>query len=648
MPTLPLEQPAFVFAVLFLAVLVAPLLAERARAPAMIGLLLAGTALGPTGSGILERSGVVESLGGVGLLYLMFVSGLDLDLEGFEEDRADSVVFGALTFAVPTLVVIPVALAFDLSPAAAVMLAAAFASHTLLTFPIAQRFGIVRNRAITATLGATLISTVVALLMLAVAAAAGAGRTDPAFWIGFPLGLAAFVFVTLRGLPRVTRWVFRGAGQGRAVRLTFLLAAMFTVSAAADLLGIEPIVGAFLAGLAVNRFVGEGTLVRERLEVLGSALFIPLFLIATGMLIDPLAVVTDRRILAMGGAFTAATAGSKWIAAWLAARRLGFGRDELGMMFSLTTGQAAGALAAVIVAADLDLVGQPVVDATVLVILVTALVAALTGQRFAPRVPLPQLRTGGLGHRVVVPVANPHTAGDLVALAGLIAGPDHGSVVAVNVLDHDAPREELLEHRAVTAGAERAALRVGAEADSLVRIDANPTTGVIHTVAEHGGTSILVGWKGFTSRREAFFGSVIDAIIARASVPVLVAHPGTDPDVRRVVLSLTRHELSRLGERTLELAIDVAVRFATQAEVALLVVTQDPAEALRAHLPPDGVVETEVSQDERAQPIALRDLTGPGDLVVTGVPPTRGRLGHRAIRVGRAIPDRTLIVVVPH
>lgn len=648
MPSLPLDQPAFVFGLLFLVVLVAPLVAERARAPGLVGLLLAGTLIGPNGLGLLERAGLVETLGGVGLLYLMFVSGLDLDLDGFREDRRDSIVFGIATFVVPTVVVVAVALGFGLVPAAALMLASAFASHTLLSYPYVQRFGIVRNRAITATLGGTLLATLAALLLLAFAAAAGTGRTDPAFWVLFPLGLAAFVAGSLWGLPRLTRWVFRGVGQDRAVRLTFILVAMFTISALADLVRIEPIVGAFLAGLAVNRFVGEGTLVRERLEVLGSSLFIPLFLISTGMLIDPVAIFGEPRTLAMGAGFTGAALGSKWLAAWPVARWLGFDRDERGMMVSLSVGQAAGALAAVIVAADLDLIEQDVVDATVMVILVTALVAALLGQRYAPRIAPPPKALGTLGQRVVVPVANPRTAGPLVELAGLVAGPDHGSVVAVNVLDHDAAPKEVEEHRLVTAAAERAALRVGAEAESLVRIDANPSAGIVHTVVERTGTCVLLGWKGYANRREDFFGSIIDTVIGTSTVPVLLAHPGVDETISRVVLSLSRQDLSASSERALFLAVDVAERLAVQAEAPLQVLSQEDERTTRTAVRPPRGSDMAVEHDPRAQPIALRARTRAGDLVVIGVLPTGGRLEHRAVRVGRAIRDRTLVVAIPH
>lgn len=648
MPTLPLDQPAFVFGVLFLVILVAPLLAERARAPGLIGLLLAGTLIGPHGLGLLERGGAIEALGGVGLLYLMFAGGIDLDLDGFREDVRDSLIFGGATFVVPGVINFAVATAFGLSLPAAVIISAAFTSHTLLTLPLVQRFGITGNRAITATLGATLLSTVAALIMLAVAAAAGAGETGPVFWVTFPIGLAVFTIATVFGIPRLTRWFFRGVGQDRTVRLTYVLVILFVVSAAADLVRIEPIVGAFLAGMAVNRFVGTGSLVRERLDVLGSSLFIPLFLIATGMLVDPVAVASDPATLLMGGGFALAAIGSKVLSAWPTGRLLGFDRAEITMMVSLTSGQAAGALAAVIVAENLGLVGERVLNATIFVILVTVMVATLLGQRAAPRVAAPARRTAGLGHRIIVPVANPVTAEPLVELAGLVAAADHGEVIAVNVLGFDASASEVDEHRRITAQAETAALRGGAEATSLVRIDASPTAGVLHTVVERGGTCVLLGWKGFANRREDFFGSVIDTVISRASVPVLVTHPGVDEAIERVVLSLTADELSNRGRRTLDLAVEIAVRLATHAQVELTILTQDPVDEARAALAPRTLPEAQWIHDQRSQPIAIRGHTRPGDLVLVGVPPTRGRLGHRAARVGRAIPDRTVMVVVPH
>lgn len=643
--SLPLTDPAYVFVVLFAVILLAPLVAERARAPGIIGLILAGVLIGPNALGLLERAGPIEVLGGVGLLYLMFLAGVDLDLEGFKEHRRDSLVFGTSTFVIPMLLNTAAGLALGLELLAALLIASALTSHTLLAFPIIQRFGLVKNRAVTATIGATLLATVAALLVLAVVAAAHTGEIGPVFWLRFTGSLTLFLVAILWGLPRLTRWFFAGLGQDRTVRFTFVLLVLFGASSLADVAGIEAIVGAFLAGLALNRFIPEGSILMERLQFLGSSLLIPLFLVATGMLIDPRLVVSDMSTLLLGVGLTAAALAAKFLAAWPAVRLLGFDRAELGMMTGLTGAQAAGALAAAIVAVDIGLIGDEVVNAIVLVILATSLISTQLTARAAPRMKRPERRPAALGKAVVVPVANPHTAGPLVRLAALVAGPDSGSVIPINILGFDASREQVEEHKKVTADAEKIALAHGAEARSQVRIDASPTAGVLHTVVEGGGTSVLLGWKGYANARENFFGGVIDAILARSPVPVLVCRPGVDEAVKRIVLALSAGDLGPSGTIALELAADVAARMAKQADVPLQVVTEQDDDRLPGLF--TKVRKVDITRDGRKSPIALRSYTKEGDVVVIGTPPTRAGLGQNASRLARALPDRTLVATVP-
>lgn len=644
-PQLPLTDPAYVFVVLFAVILVAPLVAERARAPGIIGLIVAGVLVGPNTIGLLERAGPIDVLGGVGLLYLMFLAGIDLDLEGFKERRRDSMVFGATTFVVPMVVNTGAGLLLGLDFLAAVLVASAFTSHTLVAYPIIQRFGLVKNRAVTATIGATFLSTVAALLVLAVVAAVHGGDIGLRFWLSFGASLGLFLFVTLWVLPRLTRWFFAGLGQDRTVRFTFVLVALFGVSALADAAGIEAIVGAFLAGLAMNRFIAEGSILMERLQFLGSSLLIPLFLVSTGMLIDPVLIVTDPQTLLLGVGLTVASLLAKLLGAWPAARALGFDRAELGVMTGLSSAQAAGALAAAIVAVEIGLIGEEVVNAVVLVILASCLFATQLTARTAPRVTRPERRPATLGQAVVVPVANPRTAGPLVRLAALVAAADSGAVVAVNVLGFDASRDQVDEHREITAEAEQVALAHGAEARSLVRIDSSPTAGVLHTVVEGGGTSVLLGWKGYANARENFFGGVIDAILARSPVPVLVCRPGKDEEIRRVVLSLTAGDLDPSGAIAMELAVEVATRMARQADVPLKVVAEAEDDRLQELFA--NVRKVEVVCDERKPAIALRSHTEEGDVVVIGTPPTRAGLGQNASRLARAVLGRTLVATVP-
>lgn len=642
---LPFTDPAFVFVVLAAIILFAPIAAERLGVPGLIGLIVAGMVVGPNVGGILEREGAIALLGGVGLLYLMFLGGLDLDLDGFSEQRADSMLFGALTFVLPMVGITLVGLALDLPLLAAILVASAFTSHTPVTYPIVQRFGLTKNRAVTATLGATLLAVAAALLVLAVVAAVHQGDAGPRFWVRLVPSLAAFFAFTQYLLPRIVRWFFSGLGQDRAVRYTFVLVVAFGVSALAGLAGIEPIVGAFLAGLALNRFIADGSILMERVQFLGSSLLVPLFLIATGMLVDPVILATDPSVLLAGAGFIGGTVLTKAIAALIVARVRGFSAPELGVMFSLSVGQAAGALAAVTVAAEIDLIDQGTVNAAILVLIGTTLVAAAIGARSAPRVSQPERREARIGDTVVVPVANPRSAALLVKLAALVAGPDSGRVMPVNILGFGANQDQVEEHRAITTDAEKIALANGAEAQAMVRIDSSPTAGVLHTLVEGGGTSLLIGWKGYANARENFFGGVIDAILSRSPVPVMVCRPGEDTEVGRVLLSVTPGDLAPSGLPGLELAARVADRIARQAEVPLVVVTEQDDAQLRDLL--GDARRVELCVDARKPTIALRDRSRSGDVLVVGTPPTRAGLGQNASRLARAVPSRTLIAVVP-
>ena len=649
MPSLglfPLVDPGAVFAVLFLIVLLGPLLAERARLPGLAGLIIAGMLIGPNVLGILGRDTFIETLGYVGLLYLMFQGGLDLDLDGFRRRRNDSLVFGILTFALPMLGVTGLALALGLAATPAVIVGPALTSHTLLAYPLVGRYQLTRTRGMTATLGATLVANTGALLVLAfaVAAASDAGWV---FWTRFSVGFVAYLVVVLGAVPRLTLWFFTGLGQDRQVRLTYLLSGMGIAALVARLVGIEPIVGAFLIGLAYNRFVPARTVIADRVEVLGATVFIPAFLISTGMLLDPIALITDPATLLLGVAFLAATVVTKYVAAHIAGLVLGAVVAERNLMFSLTVGQAAGALAAVIVAQDLGLVDAPVVNAIVLVILGSAVVAGAVGERSAPLVPRPERSEQTIGTRVVVPVSNPRTVGPLVRVAAQVAAPDSGAVVAINVLPLESRPDELRAHRLLAETAERVALAAGAEVDTTVRIDTSPGGGVLHTLAERSGTCLVMGWKGYANAREGLFGTVIDQVVTSSPVPVLVCRPGEDLPTERVIIVVTREDLRPAGLRGTRLAFEVASRLARQADAERIVVTDvDPHEAR------EQVAGFRVRNDVEivgVDDVVLRlaGLLEPGDVVVTGVAPTTDAIRRDATRLARAVPEHTLVVVVP-
>jgi Kef-type K+ transport system membrane component KefB/nucleotide-binding universal stress UspA family protein len=643
---LPLTDPGAVFAVLFLVVLIGPLLATRARLPGLAGLIIIGMLVGPNVLNILGRDTFIETLGYVGLLYLMFQGGLDLDLDGFSRRRGDSLLFGVLTFALPMALITMAARWVGLDLVPAFIIGSALTSHTLLAYPLVTQYQLSRTRAMTATLGATLVANVAALLVLAfaVAAARDAGWL---FWVGFGVGFVAYLGVILVAVPRLTRWFFTGLGQDRQVRLTFLLSGMGIAALVARLIGIEPIVGAFLIGLAFNRFVPARTVIADRIQVLGATVFIPAFLISTGMLLDPLALLTDARTLLLGVVFLAATVVSKYAAALITGLFLRVGAPERNLMFALTVGQAAGALAAVIIAQDLGLVGPSEVNAIILVILGSALIAGAVAERSAPLVPQPERSEEPLGSRVVVPVSNPHTVGPLVRVAAQLAAPDSGAVVAINVLPLGSRSDELRAHRVLADTAEKVALGAGAEVETVVRIDSSAGGGVLHALAERSGTCLVMGWKGYANAREGLFGTVIDQVVSSSPVPVLVCRPGEDLPTGRIVVVVTAADLAPAGLRGTALAFEVADRMGRQAESQRLVVTDLEPRTVRPQLEAFRVkadVEIVGVTDLYAR---LAELLEPGDVVVTGNPVTRGGLGREAQRLARSVPTSTVVVAIP-
>ena len=642
----PLTDPGAVFAVLFLLVLLGPVVAARLRLPSLVGLIVAGMLVGPNMFGILGQNTFIETVAYIGLLYLMFEGGLDLDFAGFVERPRDSLVFGALTFILPFGVVVLTARLIGLGMVAAVIIGVAFASHTLLSYPTIARYHLTRNRAVTATLGATLLNNTVSLIVLGIAVAAERGGTTVLSWVVFVIGFVAYIGVMVTVVPRITRWFFAGAGQDRHIRLAYLLSGMGVSAVVADLIGIEPIVGAFFAGLAFNRFVPHGTPIAQRVKVLGESVFIPAFLISTGMLLDPLTILLSPTSLLYGALFTGALVAAKFVAAELAGVISQVDRAERGIMFSLSVGQAAGALAAAVIARDLQVIDEPVVNAVILVILASALVAGITADRYAPKVTVSRKAMLPLGTRVIVPVSNPDTVTPLVRIAAQLASPDSGAVVAVSVLGFDATPAQRAVNQRLMVTAEQAALAAGAEAVTTVRIDASPVEGVLHTVVEQDGTALVVGWKGFTNAREGLFGSVIDQLVQQSPVPVLVCRPGVDTRTQRLVAVVSDTDVTQ-DSQSLNILFSVARRLQRQTDAPLLVVTDADETVIQAVARERGVITPTVTLT-RSRPVnELASILDAGDVVLTTSPVARDRISRDAKTVARIAEGRTVVVVLP-
>lgn len=639
----PFEDPALVLTGLFVVVLFGPVVAALLRVPPIIGLIAGGVLLGPTGVGWVEREGAVELLGGAGLLFLMFMAGVELDLDDFAANRRAAGVFGVATFAVPMAAGTVVHLLLGFDGMAAVLLASAWASHTLLAYPVFQRLGVVTNRAVSTAVGATIVTDVAALLVLVVVVAAAGGELDLAFVATIVPSVAAAFAVILLVLPRLAAWFFRRAGRDRITRFLFVAAALYGSAAIAEIAGVEAIIGAFLAGLGLNRLIPAGGLLMERLEFFGSTFLIPVFLISVGMLVD-VGQLTDAETLGQAASFCAIVIGAKLGAAALAGRLLRFDRTEVWSMFSLSVAQAAATLAAVFVGLEADVVDESTVNAVVVVIVVTSLVASVTAARFGPQLPAPPVKELTIGKRVLVGVADPDTASGTIELASRLAARESGEVLPAQILDLEArPADVLARRRAMVELLEPSILGAGAEATPIIRLDLTPNAGLLHAAVEQGATCLVLGWRGYTNRRDAVLGEQLDVLLALSPVPVLVHRGGGQSVVRRVVLAVDSADLSPSGRRTLDLGLLLSARLAAAHGVRWLVVTPADVPALAevgdVHLRPD------VTVDTRPLHVALPDVVQNSDLLVIGVPRALDGLGAGVARVARAVPGCSMVAV---
>ncbi len=594
-----------------LVIIFGPILAERARLPGMIGLLIGGWLIGANGLGIVpDGSGIVAELGTVGLLYLMFLAGLELDLGVFVRYRMRAVVLAVMTFALPLGIGAAAGIALGYSTAAAVLLGSLFASHTLVTYPLVKRMGLAANPAVAVAVGATIVTDTLALMVLAVVAGSTIGSgTGAELVLQLAIGLGALLLWCFVVLPPLTRWFFTTLGQQRVLRYVYLVAALLASAVLAEMVGIEGIVGAFFAGLALNKFVPNESPFMERVEFFGAALFIPMFLVSVGTIIDP-AVVFDPRTLALASIFIAACFSGKFLAALACIPMFRFTWHESQVVFALTTPQAAATLAATFVGLQIGLFTVTVVNAVMVLIVASLMVSSVMAERYGRLIPTPPVDHSRLGRAVVlhVPATN---CGPIAGIAARLAASDSGVVFPTVVVadGEDAPQAAELE------AFEEQISALGIDVEIDLRVDTSVADGIVHAAASHHA-SLIVAPAGEELWLPTLLGSPMHPMITAAQVPVLLVRPGEGPvegnGWKRVVLALGQAQLSAPGPAT-ELAIEVAGRLASSG-LELTVVSPDRARAQEILAQVPSVHVREWIQSTRA--IWIRNACGSDDVVV--------------------------------
>jgi Kef-type K+ transport system membrane component KefB len=630
------SSPAFGFTVVGLVIVFGPLVAERLRLPGLLGLLMFGAVIGPNMLDVLPRFTGLQAVGSIGVLYLIFLAGLQLDLEAFVRYRVISGGFGLLTAVVPMALGTGVALLLDIDPLPAVLIGSFWASFTLIAYPTVAKYGLTKTRPVAAIVGASAITDGVSLVVLALVVGAETGDASGArlmldITLGFiVLGVYCFVIV-----PRVARWFFTGLGQERTLRYILVFISLTSSAVVAELVGVEPLIGAFFVGVGLNRLVPNASPLMAVTDFFGNAFFIPTFLVSVGLLFDP-AVMFEWSTIRLALGFVAALVVGKAIAAWITGRIFGLDTAEVGLLFSMSVAQAAATLAATVIGYDIGLYGSDVVNAVMVVVAVSLIVTSIGTNRFALEIPPPVEERRRAGESILVPVLGALDGlADVLRLGGDLAAPA-GGIVQPLVPVTSAIGDDIVHGRAKRAEVDRMLRELGGDAETQLRLDRSVSTGLHQAAIEMDASLLLLGWPGASDLRSRLMGATYGEIIAATSVPVAIAalHPGDD--LGRVVLYSAARELAPGYLPTMALALELASTVCRERELELSIGPITPSE-LEANglLVPQTATHVEGEDDLEAFVAAA---TNPGDLLVLPIHDTS--LGPAAVRVhlsGRSV-----------
>jgi Kef-type K+ transport system membrane component KefB len=573
----------------------------------MVGLLVGGVLVGPYALGWVAAGSTIDRLGNVGILYLMFLAGLEFSFRTFRANRRTALVFGALGFAVPFVLSVWVSTSWvGLGILGASLVGAMWASNTLVAYPEAQEAGLAETRAVGSAVAGGVIADLSSLTVLAVVssvaadlAAGESAQTEAALDIPVWITLPVLSAVSLLLVPRLAQWFFVRVGHTRTERFVFTLAAMGAASLLAEVGGVAGLIGAFLVGLGLNRLVPTHGPLFESVEFVGTAIFVPAFLVSIGFTIDP-RLLFDVETLSLAVLFTALVVVGKLAAAAIVGIGAKLPLSETGIMATLSMGQAASTLAIARIGVEYEVLEQNVANAAVLAIVATAFITSYGTRFFARRVEAEEEARPPLGKRLMVDVrATGGPVEEVMQVAAAVVAPDGGLLVPFAV----APAAELDDAKSDLERAVSAALETGQDAVGAVRLDDSFTDGVLQLSAEREASLLVLGWEGPGQAVDRLFGSELDRIGERATTPTMAIHVAAP--WRRVVVVPGRLGSSARSSDA-ELALTLAKRIARRRKSRVHLHAAGPAQAAELAREGDGVVVTEVG--EGAGPVTATDL----------------------------------------
>ncbi|WP_225860014.1 MULTISPECIES: cation:proton antiporter [Chitinophaga] len=623
--SLPLKDPIPIFSLVLFIILLAPIILRKFRIPSIIGLILAGMAIGDHGFQVIEK-GSIDLFGKAGLLYIMFLAGLELDMTEFRKNKHRSMVFGAFTFFLPLILgylVCTYWLHFNFM--ASLLVSSMFATHTLVAYPLASRLGITKNEAVTVAVGGTIITDTAVLLILAIITGAEKGNLNTDFWVRLGVSLAVFAAIILWIFPMIGRWFFKKIKDDKTSHFVFVLALVFLSAFLAELAGVEGIIGAFLAGLALNQLIPHTSPLMNRIEFTGNALFIPFFLISVGMLVDLRVLLKGPEALIIAGSLTAMALLSKWLAAYFTQLSFKYTSTQRNIIFGLSSAHAAATIAVILIGYNMGLIDEHVLNGTVILILITCMVGSFVTESAGRKLAIveaerkPEMRGGP--ERMLVPVSNAARIESLLDFAVMIKDGQTDSPIypLAVVQDNEEAKEKvhltnkMMEKAIIHAAATESKVQV------VTRIDLNVSDGIARAAKELMITDVILGWTDKTSTTERLFGSIFGTTLENVLRSVwetiyVCDFPNPLNTTKKMVMILPRNTEYELG-------------FAHYLQKMILLAKQAGAKLLMCcHDHTKGAIETFLQQSKTSVEIVYRSLEDMDDFLVLSREVTRNDL----------------------
>lgn len=586
----PLRNSVLIFSLILLIILLAPILLRKIKIPGIIGLILSGVIIGPHGLNILERTSAVDLFSTIGLLYIMFIAGLELDMNEFRKTRHKSLVFGFFTFIVPIVIGYPVCYyVLDFDVGSSILVSSMFATHTLVAYPVVNSYGISKNQAVAITIGGTILTDTAVLIILAVIVGSSQGQLDQQFWMRLTISFAVFLGIMFGIIPKIAKWFFQRVESEKTSHYIFVLFIVFFAAFIAEVSGLEPIIGAFVAGLALNKFIPHSSALMNRIEFIGNAIFIPFFLISVGMIVDVKVLYKGPEALIVAGTLTLVAVCGKWIAAWFTQLTFKYSAAQRQVIFGLSSAHAAATLAIIMVGYANDIIDENVLNGTIVLILVTCIVASIATEAASKKVVLAgdqdtvtEEKDMLNDEHILVPIANLNNMEILLDFATMIKNKKspHPVTILSVVPNNEQAEENLKKAKKNLDSTAKYASGSEVEVNMMATIDYNIAGGISRASREIMADSILLGWPSQVGIIEKMVGEKTESILNRTDINIFMCHFGK-PFVSNDRISLVcppmaedekgfSYWLNKVARLALELTLPISCIANMRSESAIL------------------------------------------------------------------------------